>query len=40
MPCENAKDLEQIPSFILEKINIIMVSNYKEVYDSLFKKNK
>ena len=37
IPCDNVKDLEEIDKEIINKLQIIPVSNYKEIYDDLFK---
>ncbi len=37
LPEANKKDLEDIPSKILNKIKIVFVSNYEEIYKNLFK---
>lgn len=37
IPKDNSVDLESIPSEVKEKINIILVSNFSEVYKELFK---
>jgi len=36
IPKENMKDLEEIDKEIINKLEIVAVSNYKEIYDSLF----
>ena len=33
----NKQDIEDIPSKILNKVKIIFVSNYEEIYNNLFK---
>ena len=38
IPKENEKDLEEIPQNIKDNIKFISVSNYKEIYDKLFRK--
>ena len=38
IPKENEKDLEDIPQNIKDNIKFISVSNYKEIYDKLFRK--
>ena len=37
IPASNEKDLEDIPSKVLSKLNIIKVKNYSEIYKELFK---
>lgn len=37
IPKENEKDLEEIPDIIKDKFKIILVSNYKDIYNKLFK---
>lgn len=37
IPKENEKDLDDIPEEIKEKIKIILVSNYEEIYKQIFK---
>ena len=37
IPLNNKIDLDSIPSNIKSDLNIKLVSNYKEVYDDLFK---
>ena len=37
IPASNEKDLEDIPSKVLSKLNIIKVKNYSEIYKDLFK---
>ena len=39
IPFENEKDLDEIPKDIRNDIEFIMVSNYTQVYDYLFKKD-
>ncbi len=36
IPKDNDHDLEEVPKEIQDKLNIILVSNYKEIYDKLF----
>ena len=36
IPASNMKDLEEIDNEILNKLEIIPVNNYKEIYDDLF----
>ena len=36
LPKNNKDDLKEVPSFIKKKIKFIFVSNYKEIYNSLF----
>ena len=38
LPKENIRDLEDIPEEVKEKLEIILVSNYIEIYQELFKK--
>ena len=38
IPKQNEKDLEAIDKLILDNMEIILVSNYQEIYESLFKK--
>lgn len=40
LPEENREDVKYIPDFILKEINIIFVSKYDEIYNSLFKTKK
>ena len=40
IPKENEKDLEEVPKEILKGINIILVSNYEEIYNDIFKNEK
>ena len=40
LPEKNKKDLKDIPNELKEKITFIFVSNYNEVYDKLFSKEK
>ena len=40
LPEKNKKDLKDIPDELKRKITFIFVSNYKEVYDKLFSKEK
>ncbi len=37
LPKNNAKDIEEIPSEIKEKMEFIYVENYKEIYKNIFK---
>ena len=37
IPKENEKDLEDIPKEIIKDINFILVDNYSEIYNNLFK---
>ena len=37
IPASNEKDLENIPSKVLSKMNIIKVKNYEEIFKDLFK---
>lgn len=37
IPKKNHPDLEEVPEFVKKNINIIEVSNYKEIYKHLFK---
>ena len=37
IPKENEKDLEEIQSEIKENINFVLVDNYKQIFDELFK---
>ncbi len=37
IPSQNKKDLEDIPSEVRDKLKIILVSDYQEIYDDLFK---
>lgn len=39
IPLENKNDLERVPEEVKNNLEIICVSNYKEIYDSLFKKS-
>ncbi|MCX4248339.1 MAG: endopeptidase La [Bacilli bacterium] len=39
IPLENKFDLEKVPEEIKKTLQIICVSNYKEIYNSLFKKS-
>ena len=36
LPVSNELDLEEIPKEIKEKMNIILVKNYQEIYENLF----
>lgn len=36
LPKNNKDDLKEVPSFIKKKIKFVFVSNYKEIYNSLF----
>ena len=36
VPYTNACDLEEIPSVIKDKIKIILVKNYKEIFNAIF----
>ena len=40
LPKDNENDLDEIPEEILKDIEFIFVSNYKDIYDKLFKKVK
>lgn len=40
IPLENKNDLVKIPENIKEKVNIILISTYDEVFKDLFKKHK
>ncbi len=40
VPLKNKKDLKDIPDYVKDKVTFIFVSNYKEVYDRLFSKEK
>jgi len=40
IPTSNIKNLCEIPSDILKKLEIIGVSNYKEIYDKIFREDK
>ena len=40
IPKKNEKDIEDIPKEIKDKLEIILVSDYKEIYDEIFKKDK
>lgn len=40
LPKDNENDLDEIPEEILKEIEFIFVSNYKDIYDKLFKKAK
>jgi len=37
LPYQNSCDLEEIPTVVKEKIKIILVKNYKEIFNELFK---
>ena len=37
IPKENEKDLEDVPKEIIKDINFILVDNYSEIYNNLFK---
>jgi ATP-dependent Lon protease len=37
IPLTNARDLEEIPDFILNKLEIIKVTNYNEIFNNIFK---
>ena len=36
IPFDNSNDLSNIPESIKNKLEIILVKNYKEIYDKLF----
>lgn len=36
IPALNELDLEEVPIEIKEKLNIILVKNYQEIFDNLF----
>ncbi len=40
LPKENKKDLDQVPEYVLDNLEIILVDNYKEIYKKLFKEDK
>ncbi len=40
LPLENENDLDEIPKEIKDNLNFILVSNYQEVYKSIFEVNK
>lgn len=40
IPKKNEPDIDDIPKEVRNKLNIIMVDNYGEIYDEIFKKNK
>ncbi len=40
IPKQNEHDISDIPKEIVNNLNIIMVDNYMEIYDEIFKKNK
>ena len=40
IPKTNENDLEEIPNEIKKKVNFILVDNYKEIYDNIFKGEK
>ena len=40
LPKDNEKDIEDIPKEVKDDIEFIIVSNYKEVYEYLFKSKK
>ena len=37
MPKSNSEDLENVPKLILDNMEVILVSNFNEVYTKLFK---
>ena len=37
IPKSNEEDLNEVPNIVKEEIEIFLVSNFKEVYTSLFK---
>ena len=37
IPHTNSCDLEEIPEVVKEKVKIILVKNYKEIFNALFK---
>ena len=37
IPYTNSCDLEEIPEVVKEKVKIILVKNYKEIFNALFK---
>ena len=40
LPKDNENDLDEIPEEILKDIEFIFVSNYKDIYDKLFRRAK
>ena len=36
IPALNELDLEEVPDIIREKMNIVLVKNYQEIFDRLF----
>ena len=40
LPKENNKDLKSVPEYVLDNLEIILVSNYSEIYKKLFKEKK
>ena len=40
LPKENKKDLKKVPEYVLENLEIILVNNYQEIYNKLFKEKK
>ncbi len=40
LPKENNQDLKKVPEYVLDNLEIILVSNYKEIYKKLFKEKK
>ena len=40
LPKENSQDLKKVPEYVLDNLEIILVSNYKEIYKKLFKEKK
>ena len=38
IPKENHNDLVSVPSEVLEKLEIVEVENYEEIYSELFRK--
>lgn len=40
IPKENERDIDEIPKEVQEKLNIVLIENYDEIYSNLFKKKK
>ena len=40
VPKKNEHDVSDIPKEVRDNINIILVDDYKEIYDVIFKKSK
>ena len=40
LPKENKNDLNKVPEYVIDNLEIVLVSNYKEIYKKLFKEKK